>query len=290
LVAVNDSVLGWIGAATDTTDPKVIGQLPGSTRASLHVVKTDMGSMVLRRYDRAEVTDRIPDIGSRDGRGLQAASLALGDLIPKLIAIDPLGEETGVPTLLLSFSPGAPAVRGVDLDLLSEPLAKLHRRQAPPDLATLSFDLDLASVVVPEWTSNPDAWSRAIEHLDREPPQAPRVFVHGDYHPGNVQWCEGELSGVLDWACSGSGPAALDVAHCRTTLAFLTSVSGAEEFLSAYSARSPGYSHDKWWDLAEMIGLSESLESMLALNAFGAGIEKEQAQSRADAWLLHVLD
>ncbi len=287
---VDESLLEWISAVTGTEDPKLIGQLPGSTTASLHVAKTDDGSLVVRRYDRKKITDETPDIAARDAQGLIAAAQALGELVPEMIAVDPTGEASGAPTLLMSFTSGAPAVRGIDLDQLSLPLARLHRRQAPPELPAISNTIDPETLMVPEWTTNEDAWRRAIEYLARDAPEAPAVFIHGDYHPGNVLWHQGEVSGIVDWPNAGAAPAARDVARCRTNLAFLSSVSTAEEFLAAYAGRSPGYTHDKWWDLRDLLSHDPELEGILALNAFGAGIDEAQAHQRADAWLLHILD
>ena len=286
---MEDELVQWVAEITADDNPKVVGTLPGSTTATLYVVKCNGTSLVLRRYDRA-VVEADPHIANREVAGLVAGRHALDDLVPEVVASDVDGAVAGAPAVLMTFATGAPAVRGLELEQLAVPMAKLHRRQAPAELVAHVPPFPSAEFGVPEWTTNEDAWNRALAFLEREAPAAPTVFLHGDYHPGNVLWHQGELSGVVDWAEACAGPAMRDVAHCRTNLAFLGSISHAEEFLSNYSSRSPGYVHDKWWDLAEVVSMSQSLDGVLALNAFGAGLDNEAAHRRADAWLLHVLD
>src|SRR5258707_1164666 len=74
-------------------------------------------------------------------------------------------------------------------------------------------------LVPPAWSQKPAAWARAIEVLLAGPPPAPAVFIHRDYHPLNVLWQAGAISGVVDWINACRGPAGVDVAHCRTNLA-----------------------------------------------------------------------
>jgi Ser/Thr protein kinase RdoA (MazF antagonist) len=53
------------------------------------------------------------------------------------------------------------------------------------------------------------------------------VFLHRDYHPGNLLWNDGSLSGIVDWAFSCRGPRGVDVAHTRWNLALVDIVAAA---------------------------------------------------------------
>jgi hypothetical protein len=44
------------------------------------------------------------------------------------------------------------------------------------------------------------------------------VLIHRDFHPGNVLWHRGQVSGVVDWQSASIGPASIDVANCRGNL------------------------------------------------------------------------
>lgn len=45
-----------------------------------------------------------------------------------------------------------------------------------------------------------------------------RVVGHGDFHPGNLLFDEGRLSGVVDWSHAWIGPRNFDLSYCRTEI------------------------------------------------------------------------
>jgi hypothetical protein len=88
-------------------------------------------------------------------------------------------------------------------------------------------------------------------------PDAPARFIHRDYHPTNVLWAGGRLSGVVDWPNACLGPAAVDVAHCRANLAQLYGTAVADHFLHTYEQAAGGmFVYDPYWDvraIADMV-------------------------------------
>jgi len=42
-------------------------------------------------------------------------------------------------------------------------------------------------------------WERAVEISRGPAPDLPAVLLHRDFHPGNVLWRYGRVSGVVDW-------------------------------------------------------------------------------------------
>jgi aminoglycoside phosphotransferase (APT) family kinase protein len=78
------------------------------------------------------------------------------------------------------------------------------------------------------------AWRRASGCLRTA--AAEQVFVHGDYQHFNVLWCNGRLSGVVDWPNAGTGSRGGDVGHCRLNLAVLFGPGAAAEYLAAYES------------------------------------------------------
>jgi aminoglycoside/choline kinase family phosphotransferase len=78
---------------------------------------------------------------------------------------------------------------------------------------------------------------------------------HRDYHPVNVLWQNGEVSGVVDWVNACLGPAGADVAHCRANLAQMFGVGVAEEFLQAYLERAGG-EYNPFWDVDSVLNMS----------------------------------
>jgi Ser/Thr protein kinase RdoA (MazF antagonist) len=70
-----------------------------------------------------------------------------------------------------------------------------------------------ASYEPPGWARYPQVWQRATETCHSPPPSLPTVLVHRDFHPGNVLWRQGRISGLVDWQAACAGPAVADVAH-----------------------------------------------------------------------------
>ena len=70
----------------------------------------------------------------------------------------------------------------------------------------------------PPWARLPRIWERAFEIFHMPVPEGESVFIQRDFHPGNVLWRRGSVSGVVDWQAACVGPPAVDVGHCRTNL------------------------------------------------------------------------
>ena len=62
-----------------------------------------------------------------------------------------------------------------------------------------------------------------------------RVFTHGDFHPGNVLWQRGHISGVVDWSAAGLGARWSELAYCRADVCLLLGPDAADRLAAAYS-------------------------------------------------------
>ena len=45
------------------------------------------------------------------------------------------------------------------------------------------------------------------------------MFLHRDFHPGNLLWTDERITGVVDWVSACAGPPEEDIGHCRANLA-----------------------------------------------------------------------
>ncbi len=108
-------------------------------------------------------------------------------------------------------------------------------------------------LVVPAWAERPAAWEAAFELLRTPPPPYEPVFLHRDFAMRNVLWDDGQVSGVVDWVETSTGPAWLDVAHASTNLALRHGEGPAEAFASAY-ADLTGSRGDAYWDVMDVVG------------------------------------
>jgi aminoglycoside/choline kinase family phosphotransferase len=122
-------------------------------------------------------------------------------------------------------------------------------------------------------------------------PRAAATFLHRDFHPTNVLFRRGRVSGVVDWVNACRGPAGVDVAHCRVNLVLLSGPDVADRFLDAYRRAAPGYEHDPLYDVAAL--LDSALPSPAFYQpwrAFGAReVPVPELRRRAEAQLARVL-
>jgi Ser/Thr protein kinase RdoA (MazF antagonist) len=216
---------------------------------------------VLRRYVRPEHSEQEPDAARREARALQAARGA-GVPTPALLAVDPAGAEAGVPAVLMSRLPGRVDWWPTDLDRwlarLAELLPRIHAAPLPPPGELGPFaPYPQASDRPPGWARYPRVWERAAEISHSPPPGLPEVLVHRDFHPGNVLWRRGTVSGVVDWQAACTGPAVADVAHCRVNL--LTFGPDAAARFTALWQREAGTAYHPWGDVVTIIGFLDDL-------------------------------
>ena len=79
-----------------------------------------------------------------------------------------------------------------------------------------------------------------------------KVLVHGDYQHFNVLWCDGRLTGVVDWPNAATGNRGSDVGHCRLNLAVLFDSKTAGDYLVMYEAAA-GVRVDRRADLRALL-------------------------------------
>jgi aminoglycoside phosphotransferase (APT) family kinase protein len=180
--------------------------------------------------------------------------------VPRVIAADLDGSLAGGAANLVTWLPGA-----VRLDPLSpaaiEALASLavsvHRRpvadgQRPPVFSYRGP----AEPAVPDWTTRPELWQRAIDLRAAGAPATPFGLLHRDFHLGNILWQGDTVSGLVDWAETSWGPADLDVAHLCSDVAMLHATAGANAFREAYQRHGGRLVADefRYWQVSDILG------------------------------------
>jgi aminoglycoside phosphotransferase (APT) family kinase protein len=176
---------------------------------------------------------------------------------PRLVAVDPEGEASGVPAVLMTRLPGRVVLDTPDLQRwlqsMAEILPVIHEvRAGKATVQPFAQYYDLNAIELPRWTKQPSLWERALEMARRPPAEGESCFIHRDYHPANVLWSRGKLTGVVDWVNASIGPPLVDVAHCRGNLAALHGPDMADAFLDAYRAVTGLREYDPYWDITSM--------------------------------------
>lgn len=160
--------------------------------------------------------------------------------VPKPIAADLESVWFGCPAFVMSRLPGRPDVTPKDADswvaALAQTLTKLHKT------AFDGAEGELPRPPQPE-TWQPPAGERdpltaaAVSAVEaRLPSLSPeRVFTHGDFHPGNVLWHRGRITGVVDWSAARLDSRWSELAYCRADVCLILGPGVADRLADAYS-------------------------------------------------------
>ena len=203
--------------------------------------------LVLRRYIDLAWLQGEPDVAEREARVLQLLENVPGLIVPKLVNVDPFGDELGWPTVLMSRLPGRHHWEPPSIERLAEVAPTIHTVQPPRGFRRYRPYYDFATMKPPDWSSQPKLWERAYDVAQRArvEPTATR-FIHRDHHAGNVLWAYGRVSGVVDWVEACVGPAAVDFARARMNLAARMGIGAARRY-----AKRPGIAVDPVWDIVD---------------------------------------
>lgn len=218
--------------------------LDGGTSSAVHAVDVkDRGRMhplVLRRFVRADWLADEPDLAQREAAALEAVRDCAVPT-PELVAV-------ADDAVLMTRLDGAVEWEPVDVEAflrrLTAVLPEIHAVAVPAGIPDYSpYELEVREP--PAWSSRPEVWQRAFEVFEGPRPAHERRFIHRDYHPGNVLWTGGAVSGVVDWVNASIGSPLADVGHCRMNLG----IEAADRFLELY-----GPDYHPYWDIVAALG------------------------------------
>jgi aminoglycoside phosphotransferase (APT) family kinase protein len=230
--------------------------MTGATSSEVYKVGVAGGPpVVLRIFTDEEWLAAEPDLAEHEAAAL--AAMAPSPVpTPRLLAVDETGSEAGVPAVLMTELPGSVIVDPPDpeawLDGLADTLVAIHTFEMSPFPWSYRVWQDLEQLPVPEWSTAPELWEEMIERVRRELPPSPIGFIHRDFHPTNILWREGTVTGVIDWVNACLGPLFMDVAHCRLNLAAMSGTAAARAFTATYENCS-GRAYDPFWDLVAAV-------------------------------------
>lgn len=232
----------------------------GGSSSAIHGIRVQerdqRRTLVLRRYVIRSLVQEEPDIAQREAKVLRL--LTSTDLpTPELLAADTTGADAGVPAVLMSRLPGR--VDWVPTDLttwlrhLACLLPHLHETQLEQNQQVQEFrPYEPASWDPPEWLQDKRLWERALTIFHGPCLDADRVLIHRDYHPGNVLWRRGRISGLVDWQAASIGPRSVDVWHCRGNLLSRFGEQAADQFVAEWEAAS-GLQYHPWAETVMLV-------------------------------------
>lgn len=253
--SVPDRALAWV---EQETGRRVVDQQPleGGRAAAVHRLLFDSGDdLVLQRF----VLDWVLEEPWTPANEAMIFELLADTPVPapQLVAADPEGESTGAPAVLMTALSGEVIWDPPDLDAwldgLVETVLMIH--QVEPAAGLRDWEPYAPEEVPPTWTRHRWAWERAIAAYEDERPASDRVFLHRDFHPGNLLWQRGRVSGIVDWGSSCAGPPEEDISHCRANLAGHHGQAVADEFLTRWLRATGRSEYHPYWDLLDVVSM-----------------------------------
>ena len=238
---------------------QAVQPLAGATSSTLHSLEVAYRGrslkLVLRQFTNEEWLGEEPGLAAHEAANLKKVAAA-AVATPELIAYDETGKQSGcgVPAILMTQLPGSVELMPADFDnwlyRMAEVLIPIHALEADTYPWRYAPYNDIARLAVPAWSEVPGLWAKAIEIVAGPRPPTRQCFIHRDYHPNNILWQAGRISGVVDWPNACRGAANIDVAWCRGNLAGLYGVAAADRFLDFYRSLSgPSFDYHPYWDL-----------------------------------------
>jgi aminoglycoside phosphotransferase (APT) family kinase protein len=258
----------------------------------------DGDDAVLRQMTREPWRTHAAELLTREAtaqRELQASLMPA----PRPLRLDTTGSEAGAPSLLMTRLGGELLLDDDSEDVLTALAATLQRIHAmTPRAMPRAFQswatLD-KRIEPPAWAVDRVLWERAFRILDEPQPIFDGVFMHRDFHLGNVLWQEGSVNGVVDWVETSWGPADLDVAHCETNLAMLHGPHAAHAFRDRYLSSGGVLAADTrsrdYWQVMDIVGFLPTPRKVAGpWHENGReDVTDAVAEQRLEDWLRHVL-
>lgn len=299
---LSDRALRWVIDAVHPEAEVLSAQrLKGGISSPVHAVSLRVNGedrhVVLRQIDNEEWLREQPDLVAREAESLRRASRAVGVQIPAVVAFDERGSRCGMPALLMTRLEGKVVLEPEDrsgwLDGMAQTLTRIHEVETDDFPWTFVPYCNASSLDTSSWSKVSEKWQIAAGIVTDTRPSYITRFIHRDFHPANVLWSEGAVSGAVDWVNGCTGPAGVDVGHCRVNLALLYDVRTADEFLSSYKQHAgDSFTYDPYWDLVTLIDFAywppEVYGGWTALGV--TGLTTEMMIERLDAYLLSLLD
>lgn len=270
------AALGWVDSVTGR---RVVEWtvLRGGMSSAMYALELsgDTGpALVLRCYVRPELNEEEPDLVHREAAALRTAT-SIDVTTPELVAVDPAGEAVGVPAVLMTWLPGRviwdPTKPMRWLARLAELLPLIHAADTTTVGLGSYANYEQGSYDPPSWATDPHRWGQAVEIFHGPILEDSRCFVHRDFHPGNVLWHRGRVTGTVDWQAACVGPPSIDVAHCRANL--LRYAPDLAEAYTELAEDTMGRPFHPWADIATLVGMLDGLRARPPRPAGRAAIE-----------------
>jgi len=281
-----ETVAGLLGG----TDVGEVRRLDGGVTCAVHRVEIRApqggNQVVVKRFPPGDGNPQAEWEALRFAEHTAALS-------PIPLAFDPDGRWFGTATLVMSCLPGSPVLTPGD------------NFRWTWQLAAALLDIHSTRAEVPIALRRAPIWERWTSEglVDNERTVATKAaisrlgsllwdsgFCHCDFHPGNVLFENGAVSGVVDWSAARAAPLLSDVGRCRAALAVWPGGDASDRFLSAYRSQSgTSLTGVAYWDLLSATIALQNARGWMPLY-HNVDISLDTVRQRAEQFTDNALD
>ena len=252
----------WLVNVLDASSIETITVLQGGISSDMyHIIVLDLygnkKEAILRQITNEIWLAEEPDMLQQEKEVLKICETLLLNT-PRFIAADD-AVSCPYPSLLMTKLPGEIDLIPWDqqswLNQMVLSLTSIHESDIKKFPYIYNSYHDPSRVQAPEWSEHKEKWEEIIHYARTKsvPQEDSYVFIHRDYHPNNILWTDGKITGIVDWINACIGPAGADVGHCRWNLAMIYDVMAADNFLQLYIANRPQFTYDVYWDIISLL-------------------------------------
>jgi aminoglycoside phosphotransferase (APT) family kinase protein len=227
----------------------------------------------------AEAVLRVGPLGEPDDIRVEAASLRFAGennlLAPKVLAM----RDDSDPALLLiervQGSSDIPLVRSsARLRRLGAFAARMASLDPPADFVRRTRGIAGEDFAALRREAAPQPLlQRAESIVSSHTPTARDGFVHGDMWQGNSMWVGDKLVAVIDWDCSGRGPAGIDLGSLRLDAAMCFGAGAEHDVLEGWKSVAGPAFDVPYWDLVAALSTPPEIDWF---------VDSTRAQGRPD--------
>ncbi len=190
--------------------------IPGATTAQLWRID---GSFVVKAFTDPSFVAAYPDCVDHSVQAMARVATHTDLTIPAVVAADPTGESAGCPALIMTAVQGDPMdvpTRRI-FDRIIDVAEQIHTIP-PGDFGWAHHRYnEPKEVSMPSWFGDQGLFK---ELSDRSAAAfSDDVFIHRDFHPGNLLFAGDTVTGVVDWDYACVGPSGEDYGRTWLNLA-----------------------------------------------------------------------
>lgn len=211
------ALVGWVNRHLPTVpawEPVV-----GATTASVWKVSNAGRSYIVKAYSRPGFVAEYPDCVEHTVRATEHVAGHSDLVVPRVVAVDASGDEAGVPSLIMTAIGGHPLEvptrrtfdRVIDVAEVIHTIAvgefpwQHHRYNEP------------GGVFPPGWFADRSLFAHLVSMSEEA--VSDQVFIHRDFHPGNLLLDGEHVTGIIDWDYACVGPSGEDYGRTWLNLA-----------------------------------------------------------------------